>query len=620
MTLDRRTFVVGSLMVGGAAAAARATASDESARAGLGRDIRDYQRGASGDWTAAVQAAIDSGGPVWIPEGEYAVDSLTGSNLRMSGTGTLRKREGTKGAMLKLSGSNTIQDITIDYDWNTADQSLPVNRNYTVYQTGGSLRLRGVTFLRSFTDAVMNVGGSLFVDPACRFTEAAPHNDRRGGNERLTGYITCYADAGTSDQVIDIQGAYFEGPIKDPARMHLNPTGLFITNHPPSGARFKAVKCIGATFQYCGTNAGDGNVTGAIDTYGGAENVVIEGNTIRFFTYAGIKVQNSSKVNIVGNIITDGYTPAGASVNSQSFGIITAQKARHSSSRQNSVNVVSNIIQRVAYVGIQNSVDDVNILANHIDGVDFIAGLGTAIFNTGGGVNISRNFVRDVAGTAVATWGDGVCVEGNRLQAREMAGSAGVYFEGRRLTLRDNDVEGDSRTSTSGFRTDGPACEVTYDGNFVRGFDYAFDARARAGPVADLRIGSNFYASIAREREHFDGPVEVSIWGPAVIPDAGDADVKAKRGAVSTVIFNSPLTATRRVAAPAGATNAGSVVRVIRAGDASGRHPVVTPSGERLAPGFWSECIWDGDGWRASGFGKADRALKMAHVWGVGRA
>src|SRR3546814_3463098 len=74
----------------------------------------------------------------------------------------------------------------------------------------------------------------------------------------------------------------------------LNPTGIFVTASGLDGVRFRTVNVIGAVLLGCTTNAGNGNVTGAIDTYNGAENINVLGCTIRYFTYAGIKIQNSS--------------------------------------------------------------------------------------------------------------------------------------------------------------------------------------------------------------------------------------------------------------------------------------------------------------------------------------
>src|SRR3546814_10281118 len=111
--------------------------------------------------------------------------------------------------------------------------------------------------------------------------------------------------------------------------LHLNPTGIFVTSSGLDGVRFRTVNVIGAVLLGCTTNAGNGNVTGAIDTYNGAENINVLGCTIRYFTYAGIKIQNSSNINVIGNIVTEGAKPTAANTNA-SYGIITASGIRSS--------------------------------------------------------------------------------------------------------------------------------------------------------------------------------------------------------------------------------------------------------------------------------------------------
>src|SRR3546814_1172874 len=103
----------------------------------------------------------------------------------------------------------------------------------------------------------------------------------------------------------------------------------------------------------CTTNAGNGNVTGAIDTYNGAENINVLGCTIRYFTYAGIKIQNSSNINVIGNIVTEGAKPTAANTNA-SYGIITASGIRSSVVQQYHSNIANNVIKGCRRQGILN--------------------------------------------------------------------------------------------------------------------------------------------------------------------------------------------------------------------------------------------------------------------------
>src|SRR3546814_2152694 len=174
----------------------------------------------------------------------------------------------------------------------------------------------------SVASAIRIDGASLTTDADCRFVEGATH-DNDVDNPRISHYIACYADAETSNQVISINGGVFIGPSLATEDLHLNPTGIFVASSGLDGFRFRTVNVIGAVLLGCTTNAGNGNVTGAIDTYNGAENINVLGCTIRYFTYAGIKIQNSSNINVIGNIVTEGAKPTAANTNA-SYGIITA--------------------------------------------------------------------------------------------------------------------------------------------------------------------------------------------------------------------------------------------------------------------------------------------------------
>src|SRR3546814_7676386 len=103
------------------------------------------------------------------------------------------------------------------------------------------------------------------------------------------------------------------------------------------------------------------------------------GCTIRYFTYAGIKIQNSSNINVIGNIVTEGAKPTAANTNA-SYGIITASGIRSSVVQQYHSNIANNVIKGCRRQGILNSVDYAKITNNTIDGVQN-ATLGDAILN-----------------------------------------------------------------------------------------------------------------------------------------------------------------------------------------------------------------------------------------------
>lgn len=461
--------------------------------------LRDF--GAVGDGstddTIAVQAAFDSGtGAIFAPEGEYVVSAVNATDIYLFGPGTIRKKPATKGIMLFLTGSNRIEGVTLDYDWSNADSSPPNFGNITVEQDQGSLDLVGVKFIRSYDAAVYNSGATLRIDSACSFTGGAPHNGLTSGDERPTYYVFCIADVSTVNQVIDIGGAYFEGSSLVSTNLHLNPTGIFITASALDGVRFKAININGATLLGCTTNAGNGNVTGAIDTYNGADNIVISNNTIRYFTYAGLKIQNTSNFAIIGNTIIDGAVPAGAHT-PHANGIVTIEKARGSTVEQRFGSVSHNIIGGCAYIGISNNCDFVNITNNTINGVTTVAGLATGINNTASFVNIVGNLGTDVLGVMILTDGNNVKVVANSMASGTGAADTAMRFSGDDILIEGNSFVSGTIATSTGIRTNGPASNVRIDKNFVNRFPYGVDIRTGGGTVDKIVKGTNQFANIS---------------------------------------------------------------------------------------------------------------------------
>src|SRR3546814_7821182 len=62
---------------------------------------------------------------LFIPDGVFDVDNIALTDFHIYGRGTLRKRAGTKGAMLSLTGDNLIEGVTLDGNWSYQLQTLP---------------------------------------------------------------------------------------------------------------------------------------------------------------------------------------------------------------------------------------------------------------------------------------------------------------------------------------------------------------------------------------------------------------------------------------------------------------------------------------------------------------
>lgn len=459
--------------------------------------VKDF--GAVGDGTtddtAAVQAALNSGSySIYIPDGTYIVDAVTGSNVYIFGSGTIKKKSATKGQMITLTGNNVVEGITLDYDWTNATQTLPYSLNISLRQNQGVITVRDCKFVRSFARALYVEGATLTLSGS-NFSEGAPHNNQSGGNERVTSYLDVQADLLVDGQFVEITGNTFVGPSLTPANLHLNTSGIFINAQALDGVRYKSVNIVGNTLIACSQNAGPGNVTGAIDTYNGVENLVISGNTIRLFSYAGVKVQNSSNFAITGNTITDGEAPAGASVN-QSFGVITTEKVRSATAEQKNGTIANNVLEECQYIGISNSCDNVVISGNIIDGV-VLAAVGNAVSNVASYVNIIGNIGRNVQGTFISSVGDRVKIIGNTLQSDTVATPLAVSYSGNDIDISHNSFVSSVASGGSGVRTSGPASNIKAIGNYVDGFPYGFDFRITGGAVNNINLEDNQFANIS---------------------------------------------------------------------------------------------------------------------------
>src|SRR3546814_1722395 len=82
------------------------------------------------DWSSDVC----SSDLLFIPDGVFDVDNIALTDFHIYGRGTLRKRAGTQGAMLSLTGDNLIEGVTLDGNWSNQLQTLPYFNNHTVQQ------------------------------------------------------------------------------------------------------------------------------------------------------------------------------------------------------------------------------------------------------------------------------------------------------------------------------------------------------------------------------------------------------------------------------------------------------------------------------------------------------
>lgn len=453
-------------------------------------NLADYIEDRDEDHSSALQRAINSGnGSVYIPEGTYIIDQVSGSNIRLFGKGKLVKKKNTKGVMLYLSGDNEIRDIVIDYNWPSANALAPYVNNISLYQHRGSLALKGVKFDRSFYAAVYIEGGSLSTDAQCHFSGAIPHNGLRGNAARLSHYIICVSDEKTDIQSISIIGGTFIGSSQEINSLHLNPTGVFITPSVIDGNQYKSVKIIGSKFIACSTNCGEGNLTGAIDIYNGAENIIIENVEVSLFSYAAFKIQNSSNFKIVNNSVRQGYIPDGAFAR-QSLGCATMQKVRGSRKEQHNGLITGNSFSNMYYAGIINDCNDVIIEKNNINDVKYEK-LGSAINNSGNNVIIANNVGHAIAGIQIYSSGNNCTIKNNTMDGGSGSSMGAVYFSGENIHILSNTFISKLMSGGSGIRTNGNTSNFTIVDNIVRGFPYGIDIREGLGKSNKGKIEKN---------------------------------------------------------------------------------------------------------------------------------
>src|SRR3546814_3393007 len=114
---------------------------------------------------------------------------------------------------------------------------------------------------------------------------------------------------------------------------------------------------------------------------------------------SGKKIQNSSNIDVIGNIVTEGAKPTAANTNA-SYGIISASGIRSSVVQQYHSNIANNVIKGCRRQGILHSVEYAQITNTTIDGVQN-ATLGDAILNTGKHVLIDGNSGRNLQGNGI---------------------------------------------------------------------------------------------------------------------------------------------------------------------------------------------------------------------------
>jgi hypothetical protein len=250
--------------------------------------------GTADDTSAVASAIASSTNGTWDTTGyTYIVSnvSITG-NVVIKGSGTLKHKAASSDHMIEVTGSLSLQDVTID--GNKANQT---GRYSTVYFTGDKLSAQGSTFQNTVHTGIYNADGVWMDIDNCLFTGMAEHSGTFGG---ISGGI--YINQSTEDMWFSVRNSRFIGAAPDGGNGY-TPFGVAV-HAAQSG------KCRGVIYKnyltYCGQVVGLNNLA-AIDLYQLSDRVIVEGNTIENSGFTAIIASDADGVSIVRNKVRDAY-------------------------------------------------------------------------------------------------------------------------------------------------------------------------------------------------------------------------------------------------------------------------------------------------------------------------
>jgi polygalacturonase len=467
------------------------------------------------DDTAAIQAAIDAveaageGTVLYIPAGTFMADGLEISdNIVIRGSGTL-KHYSPCGASLLNCEDDDDSGYTVDMEGITFDGNKVVRlaAGEVYSSTRAELATEAASIQLRINDCLFTnmLYKSLYFRGPLHLTNSRFENGSSHDGTNATAYVygaPFYADLPPGSDVTII-GNSFVGPnTDDPNDYGTNPHGVFVTwgQDASSATQFFAnMNISNNNFEGCGCNGGAGNVTGAIDTYNGANNVVISNNTIRKYSYAGIKAQSLNRATITGNVMSEGYSDGNDAAPYFCYGIVVEEKPRSGNTTLDKYDVVisNNVISYASYVGIYAKSDNMIISDNIIrDVAKGTIALGLGILTVGSNILIQDNLLSEIEQRAIQVGSEcnNVTVRGNLWNNTTYSSSTGIYLDDcNNVVVTNNYLKG---VLGSAIRTLGPLTTVEIRDNTCVGAAYGLDLRETSGAIVGVVVGKNRFIGI----------------------------------------------------------------------------------------------------------------------------
>lgn len=367
-----------------------------------------FDAGAVGDGSdesVKIQAALDSGRDVFVPNGTFTATGLTlsTSGARIYGPGTIKKKAGVDGVLLTISADDCIVD-GVHFD-GTATQPTQNFTNNIVNVVGNRNKVLNCTINGS-------AGGGINIPTGCCYNVLAFNTilDSHDNN------IIAGGD-GVNDNLI--LGNYCDGTAVQ--------NNIFITADPGNnGAQTTKYNYRNRIIGNTCLNAGDTGIEAGVHSVG----CIIQGNTVKNSKNPEILTRDSIGCVIVGN-----HVEAGADASATHDGIALVAQSE-TNWRYGAIISSNRVTGNLTRAGILNqSAWDVRIEGNSIE--ETFATVNSA---TGSGLTGS--------GIAVATSADDIVIRNNSVR-RMSYGVNMNYASGtpsfNRLTIEGNRIYDVSR-------------------------------------------------------------------------------------------------------------------------------------------------------------------------------